>query len=115
MCVVPASGQQVQAGTAQTGRPAGSPELDAAKRCRSREDRQLGRRGEELVYLEELERVRAMGHENRGLDFGPLRPTARRSRHQVRWEGRPRALDRGQIDNGHRCYFEWPRKELRRR
>lgn len=64
MSVAPSNEQQVQPRTAQGGwsgssssgwSPRGGAEVER--------DRAVGRRGEELVYRMELERVRAMGHE----------------------------------------------------
>jgi hypothetical protein len=66
MSVVPLHGQQMQPWVAQGRRSGGSSSSGWMPRSGAEveRDRDVGRRGEELVYLMELVRLRAIGHEN---------------------------------------------------
>jgi hypothetical protein len=115
MSVVPASGEQMQARTGQGGwSGGGSSGWMPRSVAEVQRDGEVGRRGEELVYLMELERVRAMGHE-RPEDLviwtSHADPGADHDIKSVGEDGRVRWIE-VKSTTGTDGRFDWPRKEF---
>jgi hypothetical protein len=115
MYVAPASEQQIQPRGAPVGWSGGSSSGWTPRGAADVErDRDIGRRGEELVYLMELERVRAMGHE-RPEDLltwtSQAHPGADHDIRSVGEDGRVRWIE-VKSTTGTDGRFEWSQKEF---
>jgi Domain of unknown function (DUF3883) len=115
MSVAPVSGQQIQSSIAQGGGSRNSSTGWVPRSAAEAErDRDIGRRGEELVYRMELERVRSMGHqtpEDLVVWTSQADPGADHDIRSINEKGQARWLE-VKSTSGIDGRFDWPRKEF---
>ncbi len=115
MSVLPASGHRIHTRVTQGGWWGGSSSGWTPRSAAEMErDRDVGRRGEELIYLMELERVRAMGHERPESLVIWTSQTDPGADHDIKSIGEDERVRWIEVKSstGTDGRFDWPRKEF---